>query len=117
VEGDNHGKGGQFLLGDRSGPAVGVATVHAAIEDHHLAVHAIEGAQPEVSMAEQLPDGGIAVVAAGQKAGDGGNLVGLGGARGHGDCDKEDERKHAPDHQANHGKLLVTGVTRPRRKS
>jgi hypothetical protein len=62
-----------------------------------------------VSMAEQLPDGGIAVVAAGQKVGDGGNLVGLGGARGQGDCDKEDERKHAPDHQANNGKLLVMG--------
>ena len=36
--------------------AVGVAAVDAAIEHHHLAVHTVEGAEPEVSVAEHLPE-------------------------------------------------------------
>ena len=73
---------GSLRLGDQFGPTVGLAAIDPTVKHHHLAVGAVEGAQSEVPVAEQFTDGDVAVVAARQKAGDGGNLVHLGGASG-----------------------------------
>jgi len=62
-------------------------------------------------MAEQFGDGGIAVIAARQQAGDGGNLVdlaGVGGQRG----GEDGERQRAPKLQANHCELRAMGRLR-----
>jgi hypothetical protein len=40
--------------------AIDRASVDAAIEHHHLAIHAIEGAQSEIAVAQQLVDGRVA---------------------------------------------------------
>src|SRR4029453_9797637 len=81
---------------------IGCTAVNLAIEDHHLAVHAVERAEPETAVAEQFADRGIAVVAAGQQRGDRGHLVGLGGARSLRGGGEENERKRTPDHAAKH---------------
>ena len=92
--------------------AVDCAAVDAAIEHHHLTVHPVEGSQSEAAMAEQLGDGGIAVIAARQQAGDGRNLVDLGGVRGQRSGGEHGERQRAPNHQTKHHELLVMGRAR-----
>src|SRR5262249_57199195 len=73
--------------------AVDRAAVEAAVEHHHFSVHPVEGPQSEAAMAEQLGDGGIAVVTARQQAGDGRNLVDLGGVRGQHTGGEDGERR------------------------
>jgi hypothetical protein len=63
-------------------------------------------------MAEQLGDAGIAVVTARQQAGDGRNLVDLGGVRGRRTGGEDGERQRAPNHRADHPELLMRGVWR-----
>lgn len=91
------------------GPAVDGSAVDLAVEHNHFPVHAVEGAEAEVPMAEHLADGRRAVVAAGQQAGNGGYLIGLGGVRRQAGNREQRKRKHAPKHPANHRKLLVKG--------
>jgi hypothetical protein len=63
-------------------------------------------------MAEQLGDGGIAVIAARQQAGDGRNLVDLAGVGGQRRGGKDGERQRAPKLQANHCGLRAMGRLR-----
>jgi len=109
LERNDHRKRGEFGRVDQMGAAVDAGAVDLAIEHHHLSVHAVEGAQAEVAMAEDLADGDRAVIAAGQQAGNGGYLIGLGGVRGQAGNSEQRKRKHAPKHAANHRKLLVKG--------
>jgi len=51
------GEGGRGVVGDRARNAVGADAEHDAVEDDHLAVERVEGAEAEVALAPQLADG------------------------------------------------------------
>jgi hypothetical protein len=101
-EGDHHRERRALRIRYQLGSTIGCTAVDLAVEDHHLAVHAVERAEPEIAVAEQLADRGVAVIAAGQQRGDRGHLVGLGGARSLRGGGEENERKRTPDHAAKH---------------
>lgn len=116
LEGDHHRERRALRVRNQLGSTIGCTAVNLAIEDHHLAVHAVERAEPEIAVAEQLADRRVAVVTAGKERRDRGHLVGLGGARSLHGGGKESEHKRTPDHAAKHGELLVMGKARLARK-
>jgi hypothetical protein len=101
-EGDHHRERRALRVRNHLGATIGCTAVDLAVQDHHLAVDAVERAEPEIAVAEQLADRGVAVVAAGQERRDRGYLVGLGGARSLSGGGEENERKRTPDHAAKH---------------
>jgi hypothetical protein len=67
---NHNGKWGPFRPRHQMGATVGRPAVDLTIEHHHLAVHPVEGAQSKVAMAQHLIDGRVAVIGAGEQAGD-----------------------------------------------
>ena len=65
----HHGKWGALVEVSDAGFAVGGELVAYAVEDEHLAVEGVEGAEAEVAFAQDVADGELAVVDAVEKCG------------------------------------------------
>ena len=77
VEPGDRREGGAIRWRGPGGGSVGAQPVANAVEDDHLAVEVVEGAQAEVAVAKDVGDGGVAVVDAFEQCADRRELIHL----------------------------------------